>query len=92
MRSRGNHAAEATQSRFRVTGMDCATCASNVDTAIRRVPGVVDVSVSAGTLRLVLGSEVTGDAVVRQVKTSATAWIPRLRAATARLREQPSSP
>jgi Cd2+/Zn2+-exporting ATPase len=32
--------------RFRVEGMDCASCASKVDTAARRVPGVEDVSVS----------------------------------------------
>lgn len=38
--------------RFRVEGMDCAACASKVDTAARRVPGVEDVSVSVmnGTL------------------------------------------
>ncbi|ODT76353.1 MAG: ATPase [Pelagibacterium sp. SCN 64-44] len=33
-------------SRFRVEGMDCASCASKVDTAVRRLPGVEDVSVS----------------------------------------------
>ncbi len=33
-------------SRFRVEGMDCASCASKVDTAVRRLPGVSDVSVS----------------------------------------------
>ncbi|HTN62950.1 MAG TPA: cation transporter, partial [Devosia sp.] len=32
--------------RFRVDGMDCAACASKVDTATRRVAGVEDVSVS----------------------------------------------
>ena len=34
------------QTRYRVTGMDCAGCAAKVDTAVRRVTGVVDVSVS----------------------------------------------
>ena len=40
------------QARFRVGGMDCASCASKIDTAVRRVPGVEDVSVSvtAGTM------------------------------------------
>lgn len=32
--------------RFRVEGMDCAACASKVDTAARRIAGVEDVSVS----------------------------------------------
>ena len=38
--------------RFRVEGMDCAACATKVDTAVRRVAGVTDVSVSvtAGTM------------------------------------------
>lgn len=41
-----------TQTRFRVEGMDCASCASKIDTAVRRLPGVTDVSVSvsAGTM------------------------------------------
>ncbi|MGV8938453.1 MAG: heavy metal translocating P-type ATPase [Allorhizobium sp.] len=38
--------------RFRVEGMDCASCASKIDTAVRRMPGISDVSVSvtAGTM------------------------------------------
>ncbi len=32
--------------RFRVEGMDCASCAAKIDTAVRRVSGVEDVSVS----------------------------------------------
>lgn len=38
--------------RFRVEGMDCASCASKVDTAARRIQGVEDVSVSvvSGTM------------------------------------------
>ena len=44
--------AEETSTRFRVEGMDCAGCASKIDTAVRRLPDVVDVSVSvvAGTM------------------------------------------
>jgi len=43
---------EAAQARYRVGGMDCAACATKIDTAVRRVPGVEDVSVSvtAGTM------------------------------------------
>jgi Cd2+/Zn2+-exporting ATPase len=37
----------AAQTRYRVAGMDCAGCAAKIDTAVRRLPGVEDVSVSA---------------------------------------------
>ncbi|GLK83738.1 heavy metal translocating P-type ATPase [Ancylobacter defluvii] len=42
----------ALKQRYRIEGMDCASCASKIDTAVRRVPGVseVAVSVTAGTL------------------------------------------
>jgi Cd2+/Zn2+-exporting ATPase len=44
-----------TQTRFRVGGMDCAGCAAKIDTAVRRMPGVenVTISVTAGTMVLV---------------------------------------
>lgn len=44
--------AETSQAKYRVGGMDCASCAAKIDTAVRRVPGVEDVSVSvtAGTM------------------------------------------
>ena len=42
------------QTRYRVEGMDCAGCATKIDTAVRRLPGVSDVSVSvtAGTMNV----------------------------------------
>ncbi|PRH87982.1 heavy metal translocating P-type ATPase [Labrys okinawensis] len=42
----------ATQTRYRVEGMDCASCASKIDKAVRGVTGVEDISVSvtAGTM------------------------------------------
>lgn len=42
------------ETRYRVGGMHCATCAAKIETAVRRVPGVQDVSVSAsaGTMRI----------------------------------------
>jgi phosphoketolase len=36
------------QTRYRVTGMDCASCATKIETAARRIDGVDDVSVSVG--------------------------------------------
>ena len=40
--------------RYRIEGMDCARCAAKIDTAVRSMPGVSDVSVSvtAGTMTL----------------------------------------
>ncbi|MFT0859958.1 heavy metal translocating P-type ATPase [Ancylobacter sp. G4_0304] len=40
------------KSRYRIEGMDCASCAAKIDTAVRRVSGVeeVAVSVTAGTM------------------------------------------
>ena len=40
--------------KYRIEGMDCASCAMKIDTAVRRMPGVEDVSVSAtaGTMTL----------------------------------------
>lgn len=42
----------AKQTKYRVNGMDCAGCATKIDRAVRRMPGVADVSVSvmAGTM------------------------------------------
>lgn len=42
------------QSRYRVDGMDCGSCAAKIDTAVRRMAGVEDVSVSAtaGTMTI----------------------------------------
>ncbi|RCW77719.1 heavy-metal-associated domain-containing protein [Phyllobacterium bourgognense] len=46
--------AASTKARFRVEGMDCASCACKIDTAVRRLPGIADVSVSvsAGTMTI----------------------------------------
>jgi len=40
------------ETHYRVDGMDCAGCAAKIDTAVRRIRGVVDaaVSVTAGTM------------------------------------------
>lgn len=41
-----NVTTRAEKVRFRVEGMDCASCAAKIETALRRVPGVTDVAVS----------------------------------------------
>jgi len=43
-----------TVSRYRVGGMDCSACGAKVDTAVRRLEGVTDVSVSVGTETMTL--------------------------------------
>ncbi|NTJ41765.1 cadmium-translocating P-type ATPase [Agrobacterium larrymoorei] len=56
--------------RFRIGGMDCASCASKIDTAVRRMPGVEDVSVSvtAGTMTLNHAEGSDLEAIGRKVK------------------------
>ncbi|TXN04940.1 cadmium-translocating P-type ATPase [Methylobacterium sp. WL64] len=40
---------ESPPTRLRVTGMDCASCAAKVENAVRRLPGIEDISVSVAT-------------------------------------------
>ncbi|APO69068.1 heavy metal translocating P-type ATPase protein [Rhizobium gallicum] len=46
--------AEAARAKYKVGGMDCASCAAKIDTAVRRIAGVeeVSVSVTAGTMTI----------------------------------------
>ncbi|MCA1370513.1 heavy metal translocating P-type ATPase [Bradyrhizobium sp. BRP14] len=63
-------ASSVREARYRVDGMDCASCAAKIDTAVRRIDGVEDVSVSvtAGTMtvRHADGGDI-GPAIVRKV-------------------------
>ncbi len=70
---------EGNQMRFRVGGMDCASCASKIDTAVRRMDGVEDVSVSVtnGSLTVTHADSLGSDAIARQVSRlgyGATPW------------------
>lgn len=58
------------QTRFRVGGMDCASCASKIDTAVRRMRGVEDVSVSvtAGTMSVRHDQTSDLDAIGKKVR------------------------
>lgn len=60
----------AIQTRYRVEGMDCASCAAKIDTAVRRMPGVEDVSVSvtAGTMTLSHDGTSDLDAIAKKMK------------------------
>jgi len=55
------HQATANQARYKVGGMDCASCAAKIDTAVRRMPGVEDVSVSVGSGTMTLTHDGSGD-------------------------------
>ena len=47
--------AEALKTKYRVGGMDCAACATKIETAVSRIPGVSEVGASftAGTMNVV---------------------------------------
>ncbi len=60
----------ATEERYRIGGMDCAACAAKIDTAVRRIDGVIDcrVSVSAATMTVALRGDASIEgAVTRDV-------------------------
>jgi Zn2+/Cd2+-exporting ATPase len=62
--------AEAAQSRYRVSGMDCASCATKIDTAVRRIPGVEDVSVSVTAGTMTVRHDGTSDLAALQKKVA----------------------
>ncbi len=57
-----------TQLRYRVSGMDCGSCASKIETAVKRVEGVshVSVSVTAGTMAVQLVDDATPANTIEQ--------------------------
>lgn len=59
------------RTRYRVSGMDCASCATKIDNALRRVPGVAEVSVSvpAGTVTVTHDDAVVPAVLARQIGT-----------------------
>jgi Cd2+/Zn2+-exporting ATPase len=59
------------RTRYRVSGMDCASCAAKIDTALRRTPGVADVNVSvpAGTVTVDHADTVAPAALAKRIST-----------------------
>lgn len=53
--------AATNQARYKVGGMDCASCATKIDTAVRRMPGVEDVSVSVAAGTMTVSHDETSD-------------------------------
>jgi Cd2+/Zn2+-exporting ATPase len=61
---------ESPLTRLRVSGMDCASCAAKVETAVRRLPGIeaVDVSVATETLTVRHGPGTSAGAIAATVR------------------------
>ncbi|RUX92940.1 heavy metal translocating P-type ATPase, partial [Mesorhizobium sp. M7D.F.Ca.US.004.01.2.1] len=57
------------QTRFKIGGMDCASCAAKIDTAVRRLDGVDDVSVSVtgASMTVSHGGSLNDGKVLQQV-------------------------
>lgn len=57
-------------SRFRIEGMDCASCASKIVAAVKHLPNVeeVSVSVAASTMTVRHGAGLSDAAIMRQVQ------------------------
>ena len=60
----------AIQTRYRVDGMDCAGCATKIDTAVRRLPGVVDVTVSVAAAAMTVRHGAGADLAAVQRKVT----------------------
>jgi Cd2+/Zn2+-exporting ATPase len=59
----------ASSKRYHIGGMDCASCAAKIDTAVRRLPGISDVNVSAtaGTMKIDYGADADLETVEKAV-------------------------
>lgn len=68
--------------RFRVEGMDCASCAAKIDTAVRRVSGVEDVSVSVTNGAMTVNHDGSAEPDVIAAKVSALGYKANVEAAT----------
>nr|WP_281411547.1 heavy metal translocating P-type ATPase [Enterovirga sp. DB1703] len=60
------------RSRYRIAGMDCASCATKIENAVRRISGVTTVSVSAtaGTLTVTQDGSVADAEIVSAVQAA----------------------
>jgi Cd2+/Zn2+-exporting ATPase len=61
---------QVTKLKYRIGGMDCASCVSKIETAVNRLPGVEEagVSLASGTLTVLPGRDFSRIAVEKQVK------------------------
>jgi Cd2+/Zn2+-exporting ATPase len=61
---------DTVEKRYRVDGMDCAGCATKIDTAVRRMPGVEDVSVSVTSGTMTVRHDGSSDLVAIEKKVA----------------------
>ena len=56
--------------KYRIGGMDCASCVAKIENAVGRLPGVeeVGISLASGTMTVIAAPELARGAVERQVK------------------------
>ena len=77
----------AIQTRYRVDGMDCAGCATKIDTAVRRLPGIVDVTVSVAAAAMTVRHGAGADLAMVQRKVTGLGYgVAPLTAGTSALR------
>jgi Cd2+/Zn2+-exporting ATPase len=74
---------DTVEKRYRVEGMDCASCAAKIDTAVRRMPGVEDVSVSVTAGTMTLRHDDSTDLVAIEKKVTGLGYAVRQLAAAA---------
>lgn len=60
--------------RFTVAGMDCASCSAKIDTAVRRVPGVSDVTVSSVSETMIVSHDPGLDLTTLEKRVSALGY------------------
>ena len=58
------------QARYRVTGMDCASCATKIDSAVRMLPGVQEVAISVMARTMTVEYDATGDLLAIEKKVT----------------------
>ncbi len=63
--------ASSVQTRFRIDGMDCAGCATKIDSAVRRMPGVTEVTVSVAAETMTVRHQGTIDLDASKTKVTA---------------------
>lgn len=63
------------KTRFRVDGMDCASCAAKIDTAVRQLPGVEDVSVSVMARTLTVTHDAASDTAAIEKKVGGLGYV-----------------
>ena len=57
------------KSKFKIEGLDCANCAAELESAIKKIEGITEVSISFMTERLVLEyNENMKDEIIEKMK------------------------